>query len=187
MRYGIGVGRDGFQWAGTAEIGRKALWPSWFPPPAMVARDPFAAKWARGMPGGSKNPLGARALYLYANGADTLFRIHGTNQPKSIGHAVSSGCVRMLNMDVIDLYDKVTVGTKVVVIAPPREPSRVASAKTQKRRTVAKKPKPSIASLERFDARLAGNTRKAVKKKAFKMPIVRKTNFNLKKSTLALR
>ena len=93
----------------------------------------------------------------------------------------------MLNMDVIDLYDKVTVGTKVVVIAPPREPSRVASAKTQKRQTVAKKPKPSIASLERFDARLAGNTRKAVKKKAFKMPIVRKTNFNLKKSTLALR
>ena len=116
MRYGIGVGRQGFSWAGTATIRRKAKWPTWTPPAAMVARDEFAAKWAGGMPGGPTNPLGARALYLYKGNRDTLYRIHGTTVPSSIGKAVSSGCIRMLNADVADLYDRVPVGTEVVVI-----------------------------------------------------------------------
>lgn len=116
MRYGIGVGRQGFSWAGTATIQRKAKWPTWTPPPAMVARDEFAAKWAGGMPGGPTNPLGARALYLYQGNRDTLYRIHGTIAPSSIGKAVSSGCIRMLNADVADLYDRVPVGTEVVVL-----------------------------------------------------------------------
>jgi lipoprotein-anchoring transpeptidase ErfK/SrfK len=116
MRYGIGVGRQGFSWAGTATIRRKAKWPTWTPPAAMVARDEFAAKWADGMPGGPANPLGARALYLYKGNRDTLYRIHGTTAPSSIGKAVSSGCIRMLNADVADLYERVPVGTKVVVL-----------------------------------------------------------------------
>lgn len=116
MRYGIGVGRQGFSWAGTATIKRKAKWPTWTPPPAMVARDEFAAKWAGGMPGGPTNPLGARALYLYQGNRDTLYRIHGTSAPSSIGRAVSSGCIRMLNADVADLYERVPVGTEVVVL-----------------------------------------------------------------------
>lgn len=116
MRYGIGVGRQGFSWAGTATIQRKAKWPTWTPPPAMVARDEFAAKWAGGMPDGPTNPLGARALYLYQGNRDTLYRIHGTIAPSSIGKAVSSGCIRMLNADVADLYDRVPVGTEVVVL-----------------------------------------------------------------------
>ncbi len=116
MRYGIGVGRQGFSWAGTATIRRKAKWPTWTPPAAMAARDEFAAKWAAGMPGGPTNPLGARALYLYQGNRDTLYRIHGTTVPSSIGKAVSSGCIRMLNADVADLYDRVPVGTEVVVL-----------------------------------------------------------------------
>jgi lipoprotein-anchoring transpeptidase ErfK/SrfK len=116
MRYGIGVGRQGFSWAGTATIRRKAKWPTWTPPAAMVARDEFAAKWAGGMPGGPRNPLGARALYLYKGNRDTLYRIHGTFVPSSIGKAVSSGCIRMLNADVADLYERVPVGTEVVVL-----------------------------------------------------------------------
>lgn len=116
VRYGIGVGRQGFAWAGTAVIRRKAKWPTWTPPAAMVARDEFAAKWAGGMPGGPTNPLGARALYLYKGNRDTLYRIHGTTVPSSIGRAVSSGCIRMLNADVADLYERVPVGTEVVVL-----------------------------------------------------------------------
>ena len=116
VRYGIGVGRQGFSWAGTAVIRRKAKWPTWTPPAAMVARDEFAAKWAGGMPGGPTNPLGARALYLYKGNRDTLYRIHGTTVPSSIGRAVSSGCIRMLNADVADLYERVPVGTEVVVL-----------------------------------------------------------------------
>lgn len=116
MRYGIGVGRQGFSWAGSATIRRKARWPTWTPPAAMVARDEFAAKWANGMPGGPANPLGARALYLYQGNRDTLYRIHGTTVPSSIGRAVSSGCIRMLNADVADLYERVPVGTEVVVL-----------------------------------------------------------------------
>lgn len=116
MRYGIGVGRQGFSWSGRAVIRRKAKWPTWTPPPAMVTRDEFAAKWANGMPGGPQNPLGARALYLYQGNRDTLYRIHGTTVPSSIGRAVSSGCIRMLNADVADLYNRVTLGTEVIVL-----------------------------------------------------------------------
>lgn len=116
IRYGIGVGRQGFSWSGRAVIRRKAKWPRWTPPATMVARDPFAAKWADGMPGGPTNPLGARALYLFQGNVDTLYRIHGTFQPESIGKAVSSGCIRLLNMDIADLYERVPIGTQVVVL-----------------------------------------------------------------------
>lgn len=115
MRYGIGVGREGFVWSGAATIARKANWPRWTPPLEMIARDRDARRWAAGMPGGPKNPLGARALYLYQNGRDTLYRIHGTFEPWSIGRAVSSGCIRLLNADVIDLYNRVPTGTRVLV------------------------------------------------------------------------
>jgi lipoprotein-anchoring transpeptidase ErfK/SrfK len=115
LRYGIGVGREGFAWAGIATVERKAMWPKWIPPKEMVERDPFAARWADGMPGGLENPLGARALYLYADGRDTLYRIHGTSEPDTIGKAVSSGCVRLLNADIIDLYERVEIGSTVVV------------------------------------------------------------------------
>jgi len=115
LRYGIGVGRQGFGWSGTATIGLKRKWPKWYPPVEMQERDPRAKQYADGMEGGSDNPLGARALYLFQDGRDTLYRIHGTAEERSIGHAVSSGCIRMLNVDVIDLYDRVPVGTKVVV------------------------------------------------------------------------
>jgi lipoprotein-anchoring transpeptidase ErfK/SrfK len=116
MRYGVGVGREGFGWSGSATIARKAEWPTWTPPKEMIARDPEAAPWANGMPGGPDNPLGARALYLYQNGRDTLYRIHGTNEPQSIGRSVSSGCVRLLNADVIHLHSRVPTGTRVVVL-----------------------------------------------------------------------
>lgn len=115
ISYGVGVGRFGFTWRGVATVGRKAEWPTWTPPPEMVERDPMAAKYANGMPGGPDNPLGARALYLYEGNRDTLYRIHGTREPWSIGLAVSSGCIRMLNEEVIDLYRRVKIGTKVVV------------------------------------------------------------------------
>ena len=115
LRYGVGVGRAGFEWSGEAQIGMKRRWPRWLPPREMVARDEKAAKWANGQPGGPDNPLGARALYLFANGADTLYRIHGTNAPKSIGKAMSSGCIRMLNEDIADLYRRVIKGANVVV------------------------------------------------------------------------
>src|SRR3569833_231698 len=108
LRYGIGVGRDGFQWGGLHKITRKAEWPDWTPPPEMIARQPYLPRL---MAGGSGNPLGARALY---NGA-TVYRIHGTNAPGTIGQAVSSGCFRLVNDDIIDLYERVPVGTRVVV------------------------------------------------------------------------
>ena len=114
-RYGVGVGRAGFAWAGSAQIGMKRRWPRWVPPREMVDRDERARKWVNGQPGGPDNPLGARALYLYSNNADTLYRIHGTNEPKSIGLALSSGCIRMLNEDVAELFDNVIVGTPVTV------------------------------------------------------------------------
>ncbi|HSU99171.1 MAG TPA: L,D-transpeptidase [Roseiarcus sp.] len=113
LQYGIGVGRQGFSWKGRAEIGRKAFWPGWTPPPEMLARQPGLPVH---MDGGMENPLGARALYLFQDNKDTLFRIHGTNEPKSIGKAVSSGCIRMLDADVIDLYGRVAKGTPVVVL-----------------------------------------------------------------------
>jgi lipoprotein-anchoring transpeptidase ErfK/SrfK len=112
QRYGVGVGRDGFGWAGTVKVGRKAEWPTWTPPAAMRKRQPHLPV---SMKGGPQNPLGARALYLYDGGRDTLFRIHGSNEPWTIGQRVSSGCFRMRNEDVTALYAKVGVGTKVIV------------------------------------------------------------------------
>lgn len=114
-RYGIAIGREGFGWKGTGHIARTARWPGWTPPPEMIERDPSLEKWRGGMPGGLTNPLGARALYIYFGGRDSGYRIHGTNQPKSIGWAASSGCFRMLNQDVIDLYDRTATGAKVIV------------------------------------------------------------------------
>ena len=117
IRYGVAVGKEGFSWAGIAQVGRKTEWPRWTPPTSMIRRRPELAKFANGMPGGiPENPLGARALYLFASGRDTLFRIHGTNEPQSIGTAASSGCIRMLNEEVVELYDRVHIGTKVIVL-----------------------------------------------------------------------
>ena len=116
MRYGVGVGREGFAWSGSARIGRKAEWPTWTPPTEMIKRDPKLVRWASGMPGGLNNPLGARALYLYRGKRDTLYRIHGTNETWTIGQAVSSGCIRLTNDDIVDLYERVPVGTPVVVL-----------------------------------------------------------------------
>ena len=116
IRYAISVGREGRELRGNAYVGRKAEWPSWTPTANMIRRDPEKnLKYAGGVPGGLNNPLGARAIYLYRGGRDTNFRIHGTNQPSSIGYAMSSGCIRMLNHDVIDLYARVSSGTQVVV------------------------------------------------------------------------
>ncbi len=115
-RYGVAVGKEGFQWSGTARVGMKRENPTWTPPTEMIERVPEYAKWANGMPGGLPiNPLGPRAMYLYKNG-DTGFRIHGTIHPSSIGHAASSGCIRMINREVIELYGLTRVGTKVIVI-----------------------------------------------------------------------
>lgn len=117
MRYGVGVGKAGLEFTGEATVARKASWPRWTPTPDMIRRDPERyASWAGGMDGGERNPLGARALYLFKDGKDTLYRIHGTTEPWSIGEAVSSGCIRMLNQDVIDLHRRVPTGTKVVVL-----------------------------------------------------------------------
>ncbi len=116
IRYGIGVGREGFGWAGIVKVGRKQEWPTWTPPKEMIERDPESAKWANGMPGGPDNPLGARAMYLYEGNRDSIYRIHGTNQPWSIGLNISSGCIRMNNDDVTDLYSRVEVGAKVIVL-----------------------------------------------------------------------
>lgn len=116
-RYGIGVGRDGFRWSGRAVVGRKAAWPTWTPTAEMMKRQPETRQYAGGMPPGLDNPLGARALYIYQDGRDTLYRLHGTNENWSIGEAVSSGCVRLLNQDVIDLYRRCPVGTPILVKA----------------------------------------------------------------------
>jgi lipoprotein-anchoring transpeptidase ErfK/SrfK len=117
MRYGIGVGRQGFTWSGTQTITKKAEWPDWTPPPEMIARQPYLPRWVGGGPG---NPLGARAMYL----GSTDYRIHGTNDPTTIGKHVSSGCIRLANDDVIDLYSRVGVGTKVIVL--PNDPHQAA-------------------------------------------------------------
>ncbi len=116
-RYAVGVGReDALNFRGNAVVGHKEVWPSWTPTASMVARIPRYAAYLDGMPGGIENPLGARALYLYRDGRDTQFRIHGTNEPGSIGRPVSSGCIRLLNHDVIDLYTRVPIGAPVIVI-----------------------------------------------------------------------
>jgi lipoprotein-anchoring transpeptidase ErfK/SrfK len=109
IRYGIGVGRDGFTWSGAQAVTRKAEWPDWTPPQEMIARQPYLPRF---MAGGEGNPLGARAIYL----GSTIYRIHGTNMPSTIGQKLSSGCIRMLNEDVIDLYSRVRIGTQVVVL-----------------------------------------------------------------------
>jgi lipoprotein-anchoring transpeptidase ErfK/SrfK len=122
IRYGVGVGRQGFTWAGTQTISRKAEWPDWYPPAEMVARQPYLPRFMAGGPG---NPLGARAMYL----GSSEYRIHGTNDPTTIGKFVSSGCIRLTNEDVTDLFNRVNVGTKVVVLpksAPPQARARVA-------------------------------------------------------------
>lgn len=126
-RYGIGVGREGFGWSGVVNIGRKAEWQTWTPPPEMRRREaakgiilPVVQK------GGPDNPLGARAMYLYKNGRDTIFRIHGTNQPWTIGQNMSSGCIRMMNKDVEHLYSRADIGSKVIVIGPGNKQGDVA-------------------------------------------------------------
>lgn len=116
MRYGIGVGREGFEWKGTSRIAAKREWPVWTPPPAMIRRQPELVKWAGGMPGGPTNALGARAMYLYNKSGDTGYRLHGTPEWNSIGKAMSSGCIRLMNQDVIDLYGRAEVGAKVIVL-----------------------------------------------------------------------
>jgi lipoprotein-anchoring transpeptidase ErfK/SrfK len=115
-RYGIGVGRGNLTTSGNVIIARKAEWPFWKPTPAMIRRSPGKyARYAKGMKGGPKNPLGARALYLHKNGHDTMLRIHGTTEPWTIGQAVSNGCIRMVNDHVIDLYERVRIGTPVII------------------------------------------------------------------------
>ena len=125
MRYGVGVGRSGFAWSGEAKVNSKQAWPDWYPPKEMLERQPHLARAMRklrsglGMPGGTGNPLGARALYLWQDNSDTLFRIHGTVEPWTIGTNASSGCIRMINQDVMDLYERVEPGARVVVLGPP--------------------------------------------------------------------
>jgi lipoprotein-anchoring transpeptidase ErfK/SrfK len=122
LRYGVGVGRQGFSWSGTATVREKKAWPDWYPPREMLQRQPeikrhlTTLKSGLGVAGGPSNPLGARALYLWRGNKDTLYRIHGTNEPTTIGQNVSSGCIRMLNQDIIDLYQRTAVGAKVVVL-----------------------------------------------------------------------
>jgi len=122
LRYGIGVGREGFTWSGTQTIARKAEWPDWSPPEQMIRRQPYLPRF---MAGGPSNPLGARAMYL----GNTIYRIHGTNQPHTIGGRVSSGCIRMTNEDVIDLYGRVNVGTRVTVLPAERHTARAGAAR----------------------------------------------------------
>ena len=119
MRYGVGVGKAGFEWEGNAYVAWKQEWPKWTPPAEMIERKPELEKYSEengSFPPGLDNPLGARALYLFQNGVDTYFRIHGTTQPETIGHSASNGCIRMLNEHVVDLYDRVPIGTVVTVL-----------------------------------------------------------------------
>jgi len=115
MRYGVGIGRDGFTWSGRGEIRLKREWPTWTPPSEMIVRQPELEPYRNGMAPGLDNPLGARALYIFQDGRDTLYRVHGTSDPTTIGLAVSSGCVRLINQDVVDLYNRVAVGSAIVV------------------------------------------------------------------------
>ena len=132
-RYGVGVGREGFVWSGVASIKSKQEWPDWYPPKEMLVRRPDMKKQLTGlqsgigMHGGPGNPLGARAMYLWQGNQDTLFRIHGTIEPWTIGQNVSSGCIRMINQDVMHLYERTPVGTRVVVLGPNAQPVKVAN------------------------------------------------------------
>src|ERR1700681_2411158 len=128
IRYGIGVGRDGFAWSGSQAVTHKAEWPDWTPPQEMIARQPYLPRWVAG---GEGNPLGARAMYL----GSTVYRIHGTNAPETIGTKVSSGCIRLINADVIDLYSRVTVGTQVIVLPNHGQVVRTQVVRTQVVRT----------------------------------------------------
>jgi lipoprotein-anchoring transpeptidase ErfK/SrfK len=139
IRYGIGVGREGFTWSGVKTVDRKAEWPDWFPPAEMLARQPYLPRMMAGGPG---NPLGARAMYI----GGTVYRIHGTNAPSTIGKRVSSGCIRMLNDDVVDLYAHVNIGTKVVVL--PMQPARVQSV-ARKDRPIASRAPTAVADARR--------------------------------------
>ena len=130
MRYGIGVGREGFTWSGVQNISRKAEWPDWHPPAEMIGRQPYLPRFMAGGPG---NPLGARAMYL----GDSVYRIHGTNDPTTIGKRVSSGCIRLTNADVQDLYSRVNVGTKVVVLPITTNASRTTDLSSARRGTAA--------------------------------------------------
>ena len=121
IRYGIGVGREGFTWSGEQTVTRKAEWPDWSPPAEMIARQPYLPRW---MAGGEGSPLGARALYL----GNTVYRIHGTNMPETIGQKVSSGCIRMVNADVIDLYERVAIGAKIIVLPNHSYPPTIAKS-----------------------------------------------------------
>jgi lipoprotein-anchoring transpeptidase ErfK/SrfK len=140
IRYGIGVGRQGFTWSGVQKISRKTEWPDWYPPAEMISRQPYLPRFVAG---GITNPLGARALYL----GTTEYRIHGTNQPETIGHHVSSGCIRMTNDDVIDLYSRVAVGAKVVVLpmtAKAQMPSVTHTAAVSRPAVVAERPRGTV-------------------------------------------
>jgi lipoprotein-anchoring transpeptidase ErfK/SrfK len=134
IRYGIGVGRQGFTWSGAATVRSKQEWPDWYPPREMIERKPelmsqiSTLQSGLGVRGGPDNPLGARALYLWQGNKDTLYRIHGTNEPDTIGRSVSSGCIRMLNQDVIDLYNRTPLGAKVVVLASGRTATPLSAA-----------------------------------------------------------
>jgi lipoprotein-anchoring transpeptidase ErfK/SrfK len=146
IRYGIGVGKQGFTWSGTATIRSKQEWPDWYPPKEMMERKPelmsqvSVLQSGLGVPGGPANPLGARALYLWQGNKDTLYRIHGTNEPETIGRNVSSGCIRMLNQDVIDLYQRTPLGSKVVVLASDGRAATSGSAVPATTRTLAQPP-----------------------------------------------
>ncbi len=160
IRYGVGVGREGFLWSGQAQIGAKREWPDWYPPKEMFQRQPEIVgamsklQSGLGMHGGPGNPLGARAMYLYRDGKDTLFRIHGTVEPYTIGTSVSSGCIRMMNQDVLDLYSRVDVGTRVVVLGNAQPTNQQVSEERQASSTRARTRR--IARPEPVDAEDAG-------------------------------
>ena len=147
IRYGIGVGRQGFTWSGVATVRSKQEWPDWYPPREMIDRKPELMRQVStlqsglGVPGGPSNPLGARALYLWQGNKDTLFRIHGTNEPETIGRSVSSGCIRMLNQDVIDLYQRTPLGAKVVVLSSGGQAATLVSAAPS---TTGMSPQPAV-------------------------------------------
>ncbi|MDP3194446.1 L,D-transpeptidase [Tabrizicola sp.] len=138
IRYGISVGRAGFEWSGEAIVAEKKPWPTWTPPKEMIARDPKLAKWENGQPGGPTNPLGARAIYLTSGGKDYGYRIHGTPEWQSIGRNASSGCIRMINQDVMDLYGRLSGGEKVIVLT--------ASGEMPKGLYIPKPPAPKVAA-----------------------------------------
>jgi lipoprotein-anchoring transpeptidase ErfK/SrfK len=135
IRYGIGVGRQGFSWSGVATVRDKQEWPDWYPPREMIERKPELLRQVGTLQSGIGNPLGARALYLWQGNKDTLYRIHGTNEPHTIGRSVSSGCIRMLNQDVIDLYQRTPLGAKVVVLASDAQADATAAVVSSRTRT----------------------------------------------------